>query len=208
MTTLESEDQQVCQALAMIGIEVQSIYDLVNTKDDYAQAVPILLEWLSKAQHDRIKEGVARALTFKKAGTKAARTLVDEFERYDADTPSKEGTKWAISNAISEAADSTMTGDLSRLLLEKKHGMARQMLAIALGRIARRDPARRERALEVLLSLLDDPIVQGHAVIGLRHLNDERARTALEDLVDHEKAWIRKEAKHALAKLDRAAGKQ
>ena len=207
MTELDRENQQVCRALATIGIEAESIYDLVNTRENYPEAVPILLEWLSKAQHDRIKEGVARALTFKKAGAEAAHTLIGEFEQYDAITLSMEATKWAIGNAISEVADETMAEDLCRLLVDKKHGTARQMLAIALGRNARKNPATRERALEVLLGLLGDPVVQGHAVIGLRCLNDERTRTALEGLVDHEKAWIRKEAKHALAKLDKAAGK-
>ena len=101
-----------------------------------------------------------------------------------------------------------MLEDLIRLTLEKKHGSARQMIAIAVGKNARRDQAKRDQALEALLSVLDDPVIQGHALTGLRHLNDERARAAIEGFLDHAKAWIRKEAKHALTKLDKAASKR
>lgn len=206
--TLKAEDDAVCKSLREIGIRAYSVYDLLKRRANCVEATPVLIQWLPLAQSPRIKEGIVRALSHRQAGKEAAEALIVAFEEEADKKTCDEGLKWAIGNAISEAADATMTEDLTRLLVDKKYGSARQMLAIALGRNARKDRATRERALEVLLSLLDDPIVQGHAVIGLRHLNDEGARAALEGFVDHEKAWIRKEAKHALAKLDKAVGKR
>lgn len=64
------------------------------------------------------------------------------------------------------------------------------------------------RAVNGLLKMLDDDEVNGHAVIGLGRLKDERARSALEPFLHHPKAWIRQAAKQASAKIDRAAAKR
>lgn len=198
---MDEEDRQLCQALSGAGIQVCSIYDLVNTSADYDAALPVLVEWLPKTRDDRIKEGIVRALTLKTAGENVALALVSEFENYEADTPSKEATKWAIGNAICEVAVPSVLRKLIELASDKRHGSARQMLAIAIGKTGNSAP---NEALEILVGLLEDPDVQGHAVTGLGFLGDERSRLVLEQFRGHEKAWIRNEAKRALSRLDRS----
>jgi hypothetical protein len=48
-----------------IGIEVQSVWDLVNSLSPYPRAIPILIKHLKKPYHPKIKEGIVRALTVK-----------------------------------------------------------------------------------------------------------------------------------------------
>jgi len=54
----------------------------------------------------------------------------------------------------------------------------------------------------VLLGLLDDDDVNGHAVAGLAKRRDERARDAFERFLDDERLWVRKQAKKGIAALD------
>ncbi|MGH9243237.1 MAG: HEAT repeat domain-containing protein [Acidimicrobiales bacterium] len=64
------------------------------------------------------------------------------------------------------------------------------------------------KAVDVLIGLLDDPDVEGHAVVALGNLRAESARDRIEPLLEHPKTWIRQEAKRALAKIDKAAAKR
>ncbi len=57
------------------------------------------------------------------------------------------------------------------------------------------------KAVDVLLGLLDDEEVVGHALIGLKRLNAQKARPHIEPLMKHPKAWIRKAAMEALVKM-------
>lgn len=56
---LNEEDRMVAKALARVGIIVESVYDLVNTKARYPVAIPVLLEMLPRVNSDRINEGVS-----------------------------------------------------------------------------------------------------------------------------------------------------
>jgi HEAT repeat protein len=61
------------------------------------------------------------------------------------------------------------------------------------------------RAVDVLIDLLDDDDVAGHAVVGLGKLRASKARQRVEEFLAHPKAWVRREAKRALAKIDKAS---
>lgn len=56
-------------ALAGAGLEVESVWDLVNRDDDgYADVVTVLVEHLQDESYpDRVREGIARSLSFRKA---------------------------------------------------------------------------------------------------------------------------------------------
>ena len=75
------------------------------------------------------------------------------------------------------------------------------MLALALGKM--RDP----RALSILVDLLKDEEISGHAIIGLGKLGAAPARPYLEPFLDNSKSWIRNEAKKAIARIDRESAK-
>ena len=60
-------------------------------------------------------------------------------------------------------------------------------------------------AVDLLIQLLDDEELAGHAIMRLGQLIAKRSRPHIEGFLSHPKAWVRREAKRALAKIDRAA---
>lgn len=72
--------------LAKVGINIDDIYDLVNTNKPYPAAVPVLLDLLKEGiEHTGIKEGVIRALAVKEAIGKASPVLLDEYDKISKD---------------------------------------------------------------------------------------------------------------------------
>jgi hypothetical protein len=58
---LTKAEQPLVGALNDAGISVKSIGDLVNTKQSYPGAIPILIEHLRHSYPFRIREGIAHA---------------------------------------------------------------------------------------------------------------------------------------------------
>jgi HEAT repeat protein len=197
-TARELEDARVALALKRDGIEVSSVFDLVNAKDAYPKAIPVLMKCLGEVQEPWIKEGIVRALTVKEARGIAEDTLLDEFQKIQPDEPPpKQMLKWATGNALSVVGTDKSFGRLAALVRDKRHGKAREMLAVTLGNM--KNPA----AVDVLIELLDDDEVAGHALMALGKLKAQKARSHIEGFLNHPKAWVRKEASKALVKLDR-----
>jgi hypothetical protein len=163
---------------------------------DHKASVPILLEWLPRIEHPRVKDAIVGHLSTRYARGVAARPLVAEFLAADDDTGL--GLKWSIGSALEAVADESVFDELAAIALERRHGRAREMVVLALGRMKDR------RATEVLLQLLDDPDVNGHAVSALAKLAPPTARSALRRFLDDERAWVRKAALRGLARIDRS----
>jgi HEAT repeat protein len=184
--------------LADVGVSVESPWELVNSRRSYRSAVPVLIEWLERAEVDvpaaeraRFREGLVRSLSVKEARGVAGPALVREFRRpgMPADY------RWAVGNALEVVADDSIFEDLVALVRERAFGRDRQMVVLSLARV--KDP----RAVEVLVELLDDEDVVGHAVMALGRLKARRARPAIERCLDDPRPWVRKEAKKALVKI-------
>lgn len=193
---ISEAEAPVVADLVNAGFPVESVWDLFNKRLNYREAIPILLEWLPKISNQGAKEGIVRALSVKWAKPDAAPLLVREFHRVEE--PSGGSLRWAIGNALEVVADDTVFDDLVEIVQDSSYGRARQMIAVALGKM--KDP----RAVDVLLGLLDDEEVTGHAIMALGRLGAQEARPAIEGCLSHPKPWVRKEAKKALAKIDKA----
>jgi len=189
----------VLKELSDNGIVCDSLHTLRHSGTVYQVAIPILLKWLPRVQNYDIKEDIARTLSVPWAKPEAAPDLVREFLTADA---SQDSYKWAIGNGLSIVADDTVADDIIKLATDRRHGNTRQMLAIALGNM--RDP----RVFKVLVDLLKDTDVCGHAVMGLGNLGAGAARPYLEPFLKHEETWIRNEAKKAITRIDRTATKK
>ena len=189
--------EPVLTDLAEAGFRVESISDLFNNKRDYRPIIPLLIEWLPRVNNLKVKEMIVRALSVPAAKPAAALALISEFER--APPHHASGLKWAIGNALSVVADDTVFERLAELVTDKGHGKAREMLAVALGNM------KDSRAVELLIQLLDDEEVAGHAVIALGKLRSARAHPMVTRYLDHPKSWIRAAARRALARIDKGA---
>ncbi|MBM3240182.1 HEAT repeat domain-containing protein [Candidatus Poribacteria bacterium] len=179
-------------------MEIQSAWDLVNSPEPYPRAIPILMKHLKKPYHPKIKEGIVRALTVKEAWGVAGSPLIEEFLKISSQqTNAEQDLKWVIGNALSVVADDGVFEEIVDLAIDKQHGIACEMLAVALGNM------RNPRAVDVLMGLLNDEEVTGHALIALGKLKAQKARQQIEHFVEHPKPWARKEARRALAKIDK-----
>src|SRR5713226_2501596 len=192
----QKEGRRVVEALRYAGVTIRSIDDLVNTKEPYPKAIPVLLELLPTVRDSGIKEGVVRALTVKEAKGKAEQALIREFRSISPDAAADlQGLKWAIGNALTIVATDAVFNELVELATNKMHGRAREMVVMALGNM------KNPKAGEVLVGLLSDEQVAGHAIMPILKFKYRAALPQLEALRKHPNPWVRKKAEKAIIKL-------
>lgn len=185
--------QPVLEDLRRAGFEVGAVRGLRLSRRPYPLAVPVLVKWLPKIVEPSVKEDIVRTLSVPWA-KEAAPALITEFERMD--DPSTHG-RWAVGNALEVLASEAICDDLIRLATARHFGRARQMIVLGLGKV--RSPS----VIEVLTQLLHDDDVTGHAVVALGRQRAKAARCDIESFLGHPKAWIRAEAKRALARIEK-----
>ena len=181
---------------------MESVFDLVNSKSSYPETIPVLVQLLPRINDKWLKEGIVRALTIKKARGKADLALLKEFLALPPEDSTQQILKWAIGNALSTVASDAVADALVTLAQDVCHGKAREMIVVALGGF----PA--SKSLSVLINLLQDEIVCGHAIIAIRKLGIREAIPHIEPFTSHPKAWIRREGQKSLAKLRKANPKK
>jgi HEAT repeat protein len=189
-------EQPLVEALNDAGVSVKSVWDLVNTRQAYAQAIPVLIVHLKYPYPFRVREGIARALTVTYAGEDAYRALVEEYWKPSGSGDvAEQGFKWALGNAISVAADRSRFNEVVKMIRDKRHGSSRAPMVLRLPNL---DPS---KSIDVLIELLTDDEVAGYAVKALRKLRAKKAVNNIEPLLAHPQEWVRKEASKALAEL-------
>ena len=116
-------------------LQVEQVSDLYRKPIDYRAAIPTLIKWLPLVDDRAVKMELVDALSIKWAKPAAARPLIEEFR----EAPSEDiNFKWAIANALSVVADVSVFDDIVELVRDKRHGRAREMLAVALANM--KDP--------------------------------------------------------------------
>lgn len=145
------------------------VSDLWNTPLEYRSPIPILLKWLPNIEHDGIKEDIVRGLSVKWARRQAARPLIEDFRRAAPGST----LQLAIANTLA-VLDESVFDDVVELVRDRTNSSARQKLVVALGHM------RRTGATTVLLDVLPDPDVTGHALIALGDQHATRAQPAIE----------------------------
>ena len=179
------------------GYPVDSIGELREAGARYPGAIPILLHWLPRISDSAVKEDIVRTLSVPWARPTAAPVLIEEFRNLPkTEDPTGTALHWAIGNALEVVAARNVLDELIEIALDRRHGVARQMVVLALAR------PRDARVVPTLVSLLDDADVAGHAAMALGRLRAEVARGPLEALAaSTPQAWVRTEAERALAKI-------
>ena len=174
------------------GMELDSVYDLVNKYHDYAQAIPTLLELLDEVENPNIKEGIFRALADKSAAGIATERLKEEFRRV---APEQPGLGWVIANSLAEVARKPDLGSILELARDKRFGSARQPLP----RVLRY--ADRQTAVEAARSLLDDPDTAWMtiSIVGRRRLTELAPR--IREFAEGPEHSMQREATKVYARL-------
>ena len=135
-------------ALRGVGVEVDSVWDLVNDPSDhYAEAVPVLEKHLQDESYpDRVRDGIARSLSFRKAAP-AWPTLVALYRSTTDSFGLQQGLAAAMAGTVTDETVDELVAEARR----EEHGESRPILLLGLKRL--RSPAART-ALE---GLVDDP---------------------------------------------------
>lgn len=146
--------------LRSAGVDVESVWDLVDRKEPYPSVIPLLFEHAKKDYPDRIREGIIRAL-----GVPSSRErwgeLVEFFEKNSLNLPQK--IRHAAAFALSGAADDSVIDDVIRLISNDKLGEDRIPLLLALMR------SKNPKAKMLVLELRNDPCL-GREVKRLRRI--------------------------------------
>lgn len=188
-----SEVETVKTELSKVGVLIDDIYDLVNTKEPYPIAIPVLLNLLKNGiEHIGIREGIIRALAVKEAIGVANPVL---FEEYNKTPKDKMLLKWAIGNTVYTTITEDYIEKVIAIVKDKSNGMSRQMFVLALGKIKSTDTE------NVLIELLDDNEVCPHALDALGRLKSTKAIGKITSLLTHSNSLIKKEALKALKKI-------
>ena len=191
-----SDEESILAELATAGFRVQSLADLRQSGRRYPEAVPVLLRWLPRVCDPRLEEEVVRALSVPWARPAATGPLLARFRLVDAAVdPTGLGLRWVIGNALEVLFDDAHFPEFAELATDRDFGRARQMVVLGLGKSARPE------AVDVLLDLLSDSEVDGHAIMALGKLRAPAARAGLEGKLNDGRPWVRREARKALAIL-------
>ena len=119
-TKWRDDEQPIVEELNLAGVQVESIWDLVNTDEPYPAALPVLLDHLEKGGYsDRVMEGLGRALAVKPA--------VSFWNRLKTAYLTAEGPEAREGVAVALAASATEAhlDDLIQLLSVEERGPSR-----------------------------------------------------------------------------------
>ena len=184
---------QLVLELNQLGFPVAEVSDLYNNKHEYKAAIPLLVSYLDRITDASQLEEVVRALSVKWAKPTATVKLAELFATVGDANPL--GLRWVVGNALAVVANDEVADDVLRYVTDQRYGRSREMLPLAL--VAMKD----KRVDDVLIDLLDDDDVVGHALMAIKRRGVFRAYERVERLKGHPKAWVRKEAAATLLKL-------
>lgn len=118
-----SGEGPLVEDLTLAGIQVESVWDLVNTDGPYPDALPILINHLETGNYpDRVMEGIGRALAVKPAVMFWGRLKAAYLA---ADGPD---ARAGIATALAASADVPYLDDLVRLISVNENGPSRILL--------------------------------------------------------------------------------
>jgi hypothetical protein len=149
-------ERPIIEDLRSVGVEVESVWDLVNSPNNYNQAIPVLLRHLELPYPVKIRGGIARSLGIRGATFLWPRLLeLYRKEPIPLETPGM-GAKDGLAVALSAIATTENIPDIIELLRDRRHGSSRVLLLVPLRRRRKKDPA----IAAVLKELSTDPQFQ------------------------------------------------
>ncbi|HEX8081625.1 MAG TPA: hypothetical protein VF557_15550 [Jatrophihabitans sp.] len=160
---LSIAEQPIVRDLRSVGIEVSSVWDLVNTSDPYPEALPVLLEHLKKGGYpDRVMESLGSALAVKPAAY-AWETFRELYLSAEG-----RGEEEGLAVALAASATREHLEELIALLQEDSRSDTRIHFLRPIKRVGG------QRGRQMLESLVDDPMFGREARALLKASNRAR----------------------------------
>jgi hypothetical protein len=193
--TRRAESEPLLQALRAAGLPVRSLDDVARLDPRSTVAASTLIQLLHDTPSRALKSVTVDCLRKFQLAPGSVRRLIAEFEVFEE--LSTDPAKWTLGDIIRENATDELFEDIARIAKDSRQGRARQMPVLALGKM--KAPA----AVDVLIGLLDDEEMYGHAVSALATLASPRAAPHLKRFVRDSREWVRKAAVAGLQKIAR-----
>lgn len=181
--------EKLLQDVRENGVEISSINDLMKIDKNYKDLVPIILKYLTQISDESDKQFLVRCIGVK-GFNEVTKPLINEFLK-----SSNVHYKWAIGNTIYNIMDKGALDTLLKIVREKEHGIARQMIVLAIGKMGS------QKAIPILLELLNDEDVTGHVITALSNFKDTTLIPHIEPFLNHKIKWISSEAQKAIKKI-------
>lgn len=173
-----------------IGVNVESVNDLINIRRIGPAAIDVMMSWLPRLDDHRLQGMVIRALTA--AGKPYdARSLIRLFEN-----DVEESLRWPIAVAMTSPNAKGVSDWLQMAVKKKTYGSARQMLLLAAARHLSRDVA-----LLLLYSVFED--LPGHVPEAMGLIGGVEELNFLRSQLHRLQGWQLKEAEKAIGKIQR-----
>lgn len=136
---LRMEQRPLLEELKSVGVDVESVWKLVNRPNDYNQALPILIKHLRIKYSDTTTSGLVRAISISAAKKyEPAALLIDLFKSYQDQTTT--GVKWVIGNALTILATKKDLPLLIEIVSDSAHGLSRRQLIKTIYRLGKNRP--------------------------------------------------------------------
>lgn len=155
------EEASLVAELQATGLKIQSVGDLINMRERYGAAIPILLKHLRMPYSDVVREGIARSLAVAEPEVqKAWPILVEEYRKAPmgwgikgpGDTKEFQlGAKDGLACALSVAVTDETLEELVALAKDRTQGESRVLLLSALKKRRDKNPLAKH-AIEDLAS--------------------------------------------------------
>lgn len=188
---IQVAEEPILRALSAAGYPGEAIEDIVRRHTPLSAGLcQILLDFLQRTGELRIQETIVRSLALT-ATPFDVRPLIDLFEQ-----TSSASLRWAIANTLAELRPLDARDWVIAALDRVEYGRAREMLPLALARIATTRVAN-----EVLLRHLDE--LPAHVALGLAESGGAAEVNALKRKAQTEKGWVRKEIERAIRKIEK-----
>ena len=188
---IKLDKSQLIKRIRKQGIEIDSINELMKIGSKDKDLIPLIVEFLQLIDDETDKEFLVRCLGVK-GYYEASSHLIKEFYSTEKIT-----YKWAIGNSLAIISDETKLDEMLKIVVDKKHGISRQMIVEGLGAYNTNE------VRKILIQLLSDEDVVDHAIYALSKIGDESTKKYIEPFVTHKTTWIRKSAIKALKKIDK-----
>lgn len=154
---LAQAEQPVVADLRAVGVQVDSVWDLVNTSEPYPAALPVLMEHLERGGYpERVMESLGRALAVKPSVAFWDRLKARWLDARDP------GEQDGAAVALAACATKKQLDDLIEFLSVEERGESRIYFIRSIVRVGG------DRGYEVLDSLRDDPVLGQAATARLK----------------------------------------
>lgn len=184
-----AEVKPILADLEALGISVNSIDELRLAYSALPESVvKVLVRWMNRLSIPSLQESIVRELASVQEPFDV-RPLLQLFERTTSDS-----LRWAIANTLAELRPLDARDWVINALGTSKYGRAREMLLLALARIAPSSVAN-----PVLVTYLEE--MPGHVALGLAESGGRLEAELLERQARTEHGWVLQELTRAISMI-------